>query len=88
MKIYVKYDARKPNLPVAIADSKKELAQKLGVSFHSVLSAYYHKRSTFAEVDLSKVDELEILNIRLYPDNDGGLWYRHPVTRETIYVRD
>ena len=57
MKVYVKYDKKPPHLPVAVADSKKELAKMLGVSFHSVLSSYYHKRSTFAEIEIEDTDE-------------------------------
>ena len=24
------------------------------------------------------------IKVRLYPDNDGGLWYYHPVTGEAV----
>lgn len=73
-KVYVKYDKRKPYLPVAVADSKYELARMLGVSYQSVMSAYSHKRSTFAEVEID-LDDIELHNIQTYPDNDGGLFF-------------
>lgn len=57
MTLYVKYDRKPPYLPVAVADSKKELAQMLGVTFHSVLSSYYHKRSTFVEIEIEETNE-------------------------------
>ena len=57
MVVYVKYDKKPPYLPEAVADSKAELARKLGVSVHSVRSSYYHKRSTFAEIEIEDTDE-------------------------------
>lgn len=30
--------------------------------------------------------QLEELGIRLYPDNDGGLWYKDPATGQTITI--
>lgn len=84
MVVYVKYDNKKPNLPVAVADSKKELAQKLGVSLHNVLSSFYHGRSTYAEVDIGPIENV----IPCWPDNDGGLWYKDPETGDTVYLRD
>lgn len=87
MTLYVKYDKKPPHLPVAVADSKKELAQILGISFDCVASSYSHKRRTFQEVDV-EMSDIELYNVELYPDNDGGLWYWHPVTGKTIYVRD
>lgn len=26
------------------------------------------------------------VEVQLYPDNDGGLWYYHPTTGEVVYV--
>lgn len=86
-KVYVKYDSHYPNLPVAVADSKRELASMLGISKQSVFSAFSHNRGTFAEVEI-ELDDIELYNIKTYPDNDGGLWYWHPVTGQTVYLRD
>ena len=85
-KVYVKYDKRKPNLPVAVADNKRELAEMIGTSYQCVLSAFSHNRSTYAEVDID-LDDIELYNIKTYPDNDGGLWYWCPVTGKTVYLR-
>lgn len=30
--------------------------------------------------------EIEGIEVMLYPDNDGGLWYYHPITGEVIIV--
>lgn len=78
MVVYVKYDKKPPHLPVAVADSKKELAEMVGTSLHSILSSFYHGRSTFAEVEIEP---------ETYPDNDGGLWYWDE-NGNTVYIRD
>ena len=83
MKVYVKYDKKEPHLPVAVADSKKELAEQLGISLHNVLSSFYHGRSTFAEVDIGPITDV----IPCWADNDGGLWYWDD-DMKTIYIRD
>ena len=82
MKVYVKYAAKYPYLPVAVADTKKELAEMVGTNVHVVLSSLYHGRSTYAEVDIGVVPETD-----WYPDNDGGLWC-YDVNGETVYLRE
>lgn len=67
MTVYVKYDRCKPHLPVAIADTKEELAKMVGMSLNTVRSSLSHGVGSFAEV--------EIGDLELYPDNDGRLWY-------------
>lgn len=67
MTVYVKYDRCKPHLPVAIADTKEELAKMIGMSLNTVRSSLSHGVGSFAEV--------EIGDLELYPDNDGRLWY-------------
>jgi hypothetical protein len=67
MTVYVKYDRCKPHLPIAIADTKEELAKMVGMSLNTVRSSLSHGIGSFAEV--------EIGDLELYPDNDGRLWY-------------
>ena len=67
MTVYVKYDRCKPHLPIAIADTKEELAKMIGMSLNTVRSSLSHGVGSFAEV--------EIGDLELYPDNDGRLWY-------------
>jgi hypothetical protein len=67
MTVYVKYDKCKPHLPIAIADTKEELAKMVGMSLNTVRSSLSHGIGSFAEV--------EIGDLELYPDNDGRLWY-------------
>lgn len=57
MKVYVKYNAKPPYLPVALGDTKRELAQLLGVTANTVYSAYSHKRSTYQVVEIEEDDE-------------------------------
>lgn len=87
-KLYVKYSPKKPHLPVAVADSKEELARMIGTTIHCVRCGLYRNPTTFAAIDLTDADVCEINNVKLYPDNDGGLWYWHPITGETVYLRD
>lgn len=54
VKVYVKYSTEYPYLPEAIADSKKELAIMINRNVNSVYSAFCHKQSTFAEVDIGE----------------------------------
>lgn len=67
MTVYVKYDRCKPHLPVAIADTKEELAKMVGMSLNTVRSSLSHGVGSFAEVEIGELE--------LYPDNDGRLWY-------------
>ena len=52
MTVYVKYDRAKPHLPVAIADTKEELAAMIGVSLNTIRSSLSHGVNTFAEVEV------------------------------------
>jgi hypothetical protein len=52
MKLYVKYDRCKPHLPIAIADTKEELAKMVGMNLNTVRSSLSHGRGSFAEVEI------------------------------------
>ena len=57
MTVYVKYDRCKPHLPVAIADTKEELAKMIGMSLNTVRSSLSHGIGSFAEVEIDGVEE-------------------------------
>ena len=78
-RCFIKYAKEYPYLPVAIGDTKEELARRLGISANTVYSSFSKGYETFKEVDY-KPD--------IYPDNDGGCWYYHPITGEVILVKD
>ena len=65
MTVYVKYDRCKPHLPVAVADTKEELAVMIGMSLNTVRSSLSHGIGSFAAVDIDP---------ECWPDNDGNLW--------------
>lgn len=65
MKVYTKTTNDKYELPIAVADSKRELAMMLGQSIGGVTSAFSHKISVYHEIDIGE---------DWFPDNDGGLW--------------
>lgn len=52
MKVYVKYSNKPPYLPVAVADSKAELAKMLGVRLNNVICAFHKKTKTYQEVEI------------------------------------
>lgn len=52
----MKYDKVYPYLPLAVADSKSELARMLGVSLNTVVSSFSHGLETFKEI---VIDEKE-----------------------------
>jgi len=54
MKIYVKYENKHPYLPVAVGDSAKELAARLGIPVSTVLSSISHKVRTYAIVEVKE----------------------------------
>lgn len=62
MKLYVKYSAKYPYLPEAVADSKSELARMIGTTLNVVMSSFYHGRNTYVEVEVK--DDEEIYNTR------------------------
>ena len=65
MRVCIKYDSKPPNLPIAVADNRQELADMLGIRRNVVDSAFSHHIGTYFEMEFE--DEW-------YPDNDGGLW--------------
>ena len=79
IKCYVKYDREYPYLPIAIADTKAELARILGKNESTVYSAFSRNQRTYAEVEYYP---------DIYPDNDGGCWYHDPITGEVVLVKD
>ena len=54
MTVYVKYDRAKPHLPVAIADTKEELAKMIGMSLNTVRSRLSLGIWSFAEVEIDE----------------------------------
>ena len=36
-------------------------------------------------MDISTVIVVDGIEVKCYPDNDGGSWYYHPVTGEVIH---
>lgn len=53
-KLYVKYDSEPPYLPIAVEDSKTELARTLKVRPNVVMSAFSHGQSTYCEVEVEE----------------------------------
>lgn len=64
MKLYTKTTNDKYELPLAVADSKRELAEMLGQSLGGVKSAFSRKLSMYHEIEIND----------WYPDNNGGEW--------------
>ena len=54
MKVYVKYSPIWPYLPVAVADSYKELSQMIGVTEHSIRCSFWKGYKTFAIVEIEE----------------------------------
>lgn len=57
MTVYLKYDRCKPHLPIAIADTKEELAKMVGMSLNTVRSSLSHGIGSFAEVEIDGIEE-------------------------------
>ena len=57
MTVYVKYDRQKPHLPVAIADSKEELAAMVGMTLNTIRSSLSHGVETVVAVDLGDMED-------------------------------
>ena len=53
----MKYSPVKPYLPVAVADSYRELAQMIGITEHSV-RCFWKKYKTFAIVEIEEDEEV------------------------------
>ena len=73
--VYVKYDHAYPYLPIAIADTIPELARQLGVTANTIYSSMSHGRKTYQKV---------YYDPDMYPDNDGNLWFKDPLTGEHV----
>ena len=81
MKLVVKYSNKPPYLPLAVGDNFYDLAKILGISASAVSHAIHRDSDTYKIVE---VDDDPVL----YPDNNGGLWYKDLDTWETVYVED
>ena len=57
MKVYTKTTADIYELPLAVADSKRELAQMLGMSVGGVKSLYSHKSKRYHEIEIEEGEE-------------------------------
>ena len=82
MKLYIRTTRDKFELPVAVADTPKELGMMTGRSSASVLSLISHKTPGWQRVE---VEDFVISDC--WSDNDGNLWYYDDKGREVI-VRD
>lgn len=65
MKLYMKCTTDSLELPLAVADSTKELAKMLHMTNGSVASAVSREVSGFHKVIIPEC----------WPNDDGGLWY-------------
>lgn len=59
MTVYIRYDKEPPYLPIAIADSKEELAEILGMTVNCVRSSFSHGLRCFAAVDVGELEDQE-----------------------------
>lgn len=59
MKLYLRVTKDKYELPIAVADSPRELAQMLGVTRASILSSISHAKSGRLKSSSYKVVEVE-----------------------------
>lgn len=57
MRIYMYVTKDEYELPVVVADTKREIAQKLGRTVNSVQSCFSHKNRGYAEVEVDDDDE-------------------------------
>lgn len=67
MKLYMKCTTDELELPLAVADSPKELAV--------MLKANYGTIATMVSKQICGYHKVEIEDTELYTDNDGNLWY-------------
>lgn len=67
MKLYMKCTTDELELPLAVADSPKELAV--------MLKANYGTIATMVSRQICGYHKVEIEDTELYPYNDGNLWY-------------
>ena len=57
MTLYVKTTADEYKLPLAVAESKRELARILGISYGCVKSSYSKGLSTYSPVEVDDIDK-------------------------------
>ena len=56
MIVYVKYSTEPPYLPLAVADSKAQLALMLGMRTTSVYTMFSRKNKAYKEVEIEDED--------------------------------
>lgn len=56
MTVFIRYDKEPPYLPIAIADSKEELADILGMTVNCVRSSFSHGLACFAAVEVGEIE--------------------------------
>ena len=56
MIVYVKYSTDPPYLPLAVADSKAQLAKILGMRITSVYTMFSRKNKAYKEVEIEDED--------------------------------
>lgn len=60
MRVYMKVTADELELPIAIADSAKELAEIIGVHENTVYAGLSRKRKTYVKVEVDDGDMPEL----------------------------
>ena len=73
MRLVVKYSSKPPYLPLAVGDNFHDLGRILGITASAVSHAVHRN------FELYKIVEVEEEPV-LYPDNNGGFWYKDPDT--------
>lgn len=68
MKLYMKCTTDALELPLAVADSPKELASMLKANYGTIATMISRQICGYHKIDIPEEPEL-------YPDNDGKLWY-------------
>ena len=68
MKLYMKCTTDALELPLAVADSPKELAFMLKANYGTIATMVSRQICGYHKIDIPEEPEL-------YPDNDGNLWY-------------
>lgn len=76
MKLYMKCTTDKYELPIAVADSPRELAKILGTTPNTVSSSINHGRRGWYKVLVE--DKEPLGSSDWYPTNDGQLWRYRP----------
>ena len=80
MKLYMRTTRDKYELPLAVAETPAELGLMVGKSANNVMSLICKQVRGWYRVEIEEP--------KLYPDNDGGLWYRDPDTGLIVRVED